>query len=162
MIAPIIQTMQPYAWGSNSYGQLSIESKHKGECIPVPQQCSFNLMITLISCGDEHTGFLTSNGKVFMVGSNKDGRLGIGDKKLKQSHTPCLLESLSKYTIIKLSCGWGHNAVILSDGILLTWGYGKYGALGNGGNETLYKPSILPSNSPRSYQAVSCGSKILL
>jgi len=63
------------------------------------------------------------------MGSNNEGRLGINDKSLKQSSTPCLVESLSGSKAVVISCGWGHSAAVLENGELYTWGIDEHGAL---------------------------------
>lgn len=67
---------------------------------------------------------------IFTMGSNNEGRLGIGDKSIRNSSTPCLVEALIMYKPIVISCGWGHTAVIMDNGDLYTWGVGEFGALG--------------------------------
>jgi len=44
------------------------------------------------------------------MGSNLNGRLGVGDKCLEKSATPCLVKSL-RY-VNNVSCGWTHTAAI--------------------------------------------------
>ena len=58
----------------------------------IPRFCSFNVLISSISCGEEHCGFITSTGLMYTIGSNADGRLGIGNKSLKHTSSPCLVE----------------------------------------------------------------------
>lgn len=37
-----------------------------------------NCLITEISCGDDHSAFVSANGKIYTVGNNNYGKLGIG------------------------------------------------------------------------------------
>ncbi len=119
-----------FAWGADRFGQLGLGNKQGGRCYCIPRFCSFNVVIKQIACGEEHSGFITSNGHIFTMGSNNEGRLGIGDKAIRQSSTPCLVDSLSRLSASYVSCGWGHTAAIMSTGELFTWGVGEYGALG--------------------------------
>lgn len=64
------------------------------------------------------------------MGSNSEGRLGIGDRTISLSSTPCLVEALSKFNAKSIACGWGHTAAVMDNGDLYTWGVGEYGALG--------------------------------
>eukprot|EP00826_Nyctotherus_ovalis_P031579 TRINITY_DN2525_c0_g1_i7.p1 TRINITY_DN2525_c0_g1~~TRINITY_DN2525_c0_g1_i7.p1 ORF type:complete len:839 (-),score=257.71 TRINITY_DN2525_c0_g1_i7:25-2541(-) len=119
-----------FAWGADRYGQLGLGNKQSGKCYPTPRFCSFSVVIRAVSCGEEHTGLITGAGQIFTVGSNSEGRLGLGDRTLHQSSTPCLVEALSHCNAVKMSCGWGHTAAVMDNGDLYTWGVGEYGALG--------------------------------
>jgi alpha-tubulin suppressor-like RCC1 family protein len=44
------------------------------------------------------------------MGSNADGKLGIGQSGLRTSNVPCLVESLSG--IIKVACGASHTLAL--------------------------------------------------
>lgn len=129
-----------YAWGSDRYGQLGIDGKQGARNYCIPKLCTFNVVIRKVACGEEHSAFITSNGNIFTMGSNADGRLGIGDRKTKLSLTPCLVEALSKRNAKSISCGWGHTAVVIDNGDLYTWGVGEYGALGISNPESQWEP----------------------
>jgi Regulator of chromosome condensation (RCC1) repeat len=47
------------------------------------------------------------------MGSNIDGRLGISSRSVKSSSSPCLVEGLSHFRGIKVSCGSSHTAAII-------------------------------------------------
>jgi alpha-tubulin suppressor-like RCC1 family protein len=74
------------------------------------------------------------------MGSNSEGRLGIGDRSIRQSSTPCLVEALSRLSGVHISCGWGHTACVMNNGELYTWGVAEYGALGIPDNESQWFP----------------------
>lgn len=84
-----------------------------GKNYPVPRFCSFNVIIHSISCGDEHSAFIASNGYIYTMGSNIDGRLGISSRSLKNSPSPCLVEFLARTQAIKVSCGGAHTAALM-------------------------------------------------
>ncbi len=84
-----------------------------GKNYPVPRFCSFNVIIHSISCGDEHSAFIASNGYIYTMGSNIDGRLGISSRSLKSSPSPCLVEFLARTQAIKVSCGGAHTAALM-------------------------------------------------
>lgn len=137
-----------FAWGGDSFGQLGLGNKHSGKTYSSPRFCSFNILIKDISCGEEHSAFISQSGHVYCMGSNNDGRLGLGNKSIRQSSSPCLVEGLTSYKCIKLSCGWGHTAVITDDGSVFSWGVGEFGALGNGKGENAWSPikCLLPKS----------------
>lgn len=47
------------------------------------------------------------------MGSNTQGRLGIGNKSIRQSSSPCLVEELVDYNCKQISCGWGHTVAVM-------------------------------------------------
>jgi len=150
-----------YAWGADRYGQLGLGNKHKARCYCVPRFCTFNVIIRKVACGDEHSAFITNNGSVYTMGSNADGRLGIGDRSVKLSSTPCLVEGLSWFKAVEISCGWGHTAVILDNGKVFTWGVGEYGALGISECKTQWFPIqvVFKEKYKVNVKNVSCGTR---
>jgi alpha-tubulin suppressor-like RCC1 family protein len=54
------------------------------------------------------------------MGSNSDGKLGIGEISLSYSNVPCLVEELED--IVKVSCGVAHTLAIDKSGKVFTWG----------------------------------------
>jgi alpha-tubulin suppressor-like RCC1 family protein len=54
------------------------------------------------------------------MGNNSDGRLGIGDKSLKSSNVPCLVEGLDN--IVSVKCGMAHTLALKNDGSVYSWG----------------------------------------
>jgi len=45
----------------DNFGQLGISIDDIGKNYITPKFCSFNIIITSISCGDKHTALITSN-----------------------------------------------------------------------------------------------------
>eukprot|EP00826_Nyctotherus_ovalis_P006062 TRINITY_DN11396_c0_g3_i4.p1 TRINITY_DN11396_c0_g3~~TRINITY_DN11396_c0_g3_i4.p1 ORF type:complete len:991 (-),score=267.98 TRINITY_DN11396_c0_g3_i4:702-3584(-) len=150
-----------FAWGADRYGQLGLGNKHKGRCYCVPRFCTFNVVIRKAACGDEHSAFITEGGSVYTMGSNAEGRLGIGDRGVKMSSTPCLVEGLSWFRAVEVSCGWGHTAVIIDNGKVFTWGVGEYGALGISDCTTQWFPVqvIFKEKYKVNVKSVSCGTR---
>ena len=148
-----------FAWGGDYFGQLGLGNKHSGKTYASPRFCSFNILIKELSCGEEHSSFISFSGHVYSMGSNSEGRLGLGDKTLRSSPSPCLVEGLSNYRCFKISCGWGHTAVITEEGNVFTWGVGEFGALATGSNQNAWAP--VKCLIPRSMRGlnVSCGSR---
>jgi X-linked retinitis pigmentosa GTPase regulator len=101
------------------YGQLGVGSE---KCVHrIPKICSFNIVINQISCGEEHSAFVSlTGGHVYTMGSNSEGKLGIGDKTMKHSNVPCLVEGL--VNIVKVACGMSHTLAINKDGVAYSWG----------------------------------------
>ena len=61
-----------------------------------------------------------AKGQIYTIGSNADGRLGIGSHSLKQSSAPCLVESCARARCVQVSCGWGHTVAIMGNTMIFT------------------------------------------
>jgi len=48
-----------------------------------------------VSCGEEHTAFVTSDHFLYTIGSNQHGQLGIADKTIAKRNSPTLVEALA-------------------------------------------------------------------
>lgn len=141
-----------YTWGSNTYGQMGLESSSTH--YSVPRICSFGIIIQQVSCGLEHSAFISSQHYVYTMGSNADGRLGISDKTIASSSYPLLVEALSSSKVCQISCGAYHTAAVTHEGDLYTWGKGAM--LGHGDLVTRWTPCKLQLELTFVIQ-VSCG-----
>ena len=150
-----------FAWGADRYGQLGLGNQQGGRCYSTPRFCSFSIIIRAVSCGEEHSSLITGDGQIFTVGSNSEGRLGLGDRIMTQSTTPCLVEALSHFNAIHIYCGWGHTAAVMDNGELYTWGVGEHGALGIADTESQWFPVkvTLPGKQPTIVVNATCGTR---
>lgn len=144
-----------FVWGSDTSGQLGLGTENRDKKYVSPIFCSFNILIKDISCGEDHSGFISDSGHVYCMGSNARGKLGTGDRQKLYSSSPCLVESISHLIAVKISCGWTHTAVVTNEGSLYTWGCGEFGVLSTGLSDDLYSPQKVF----QSVQDVSCGAR---
>lgn len=70
------------------------------------------------------------------MGSNIDGKLGVGDLRVTNSKAPCLIERLSSLEILDISCGGSHTLALDKRGSIYSWGLGEFGVLGTGRSTT--------------------------
>jgi alpha-tubulin suppressor-like RCC1 family protein len=75
------------------------------------------------------------------MGSNTDGKLGIGQHTITHSNVPCLVDNLSG--IVKVACGGGHTLAIGTTGQAFSWGQGYNGALGLNETGNQDRPRII-------------------
>lgn len=68
--------LQVLAWGSNSHGQLGLGDR-RDRSTPTVVGALWALPIIQLAAGDTHSAALTSNGHLFMWGSNNHGQLGL-------------------------------------------------------------------------------------
>jgi len=127
-----------FVWGANNFGQLGIptnakassKTESKKEFIVNPTSCSFNAKVKQIACGETSSHILSEEGFVYSMGSNKDGRLGLGISPLNLPATnkPQLVKELSQIT--KLACGLSHILALDCQFQAFGWGQAENGALG--------------------------------
>jgi len=61
-----------------------------------PKLLTYNIVVKQIACGEAHSHILSMTGFVYSMGSNKDGRLGLGIpfSDLHKVTSPRLVESI--------------------------------------------------------------------
>ncbi len=79
------------------------------------------------------------------MGSNQDGKLGIGSSRILSANVPTLVESLDHTQLVSVSCGWTHTVALASTGQVYSWGLSEQGALGHGKTveRAIYQPILL-------------------
>jgi alpha-tubulin suppressor-like RCC1 family protein len=89
-----------FSWGQDSMGQLGHGSDLKApKPVGVPKSLSFEVYIRQISCGTNHSAFVSKEGHLFTFGSNIDGQLGINDQNMKHSSAPLLVPDLLNQSV---------------------------------------------------------------
>jgi alpha-tubulin suppressor-like RCC1 family protein len=136
-----------FMWGANGAGQIGNNSS-SNQFIPIDLTLfnqTFNNLgndkIVDFSLGADHSGAVTSSGRVFMWGSNGDGRLG--NNIFIGTSTP--VEITNRFPtddpVIQLSLGGQHSAALTRDGKLFMWGKGGYGQLGRNNTGSTSTPT---------------------
>ena len=54
-----------------------------------------------------------ARGQIYTLGSNAEGRLGIGNRAIDHCLTPTLVESCSHNRCVQVACGWGHTLAVM-------------------------------------------------
>jgi len=121
------------AWGDNNEDQLGDGSTTSRDT-PVQVKLPAGTKITAISAGGYHSLALTSAGRVLAWGYNASGQLGNGSTTSRD--TPVTIATspggppVGKVTA--LSAGCNHSLALTSRGVVLAWGFGGDGQLGDG------------------------------
>jgi RCC1 and BTB domain-containing protein len=110
-----------YSWGDNDCGQLGIGNivhSNEPKFVAVIDKC--NVFIEKISCGSNHSLFLSSDGNIYAFGRNKYGELG--NQKVKNVLSPQRIKIETKF--IDIFSHWNKEiSIALSqDGIYYIWG----------------------------------------
>uniref|UniRef100_A0A1B6LKJ4 RCC1-like domain-containing protein n=1 Tax=Graphocephala atropunctata TaxID=36148 RepID=A0A1B6LKJ4_9HEMI len=111
--------------GSNSHGQLA-DSSHNTTVL-VRLQGLQEFSVTGVECGWDSSYAITRTGSVVAWGSNKYGQLGVSKEKVVTTKHPVVLDTP---TIMQISAGLRHTAMVSSDGHVLTCGQASRGQLG--------------------------------
>uniref|UniRef100_K3WZQ3 EF-hand domain-containing protein n=1 Tax=Globisporangium ultimum (strain ATCC 200006 / CBS 805.95 / DAOM BR144) TaxID=431595 RepID=K3WZQ3_GLOUD len=109
-----------YAWGYGQNGRLGLGDTENDEIFetgfdgarqisyqyvntPEPVAALFDKQITYISCGEEHSAAVSSNGTLFCWGNGRDGKLGNGSSD--DEYFPVPVDSLASVRVAKVVCG---------------------------------------------------------
>src|SRR5262249_48794973 len=116
-----------WCWGRNAEGQLGIGNLTQ-KTTPV-QVTSLGTSASQISSGIFHTCARKTDGTAWCWGYNANGQLG--DGTMANRTAPVQVPVLGTGAT-DLSAGSSHTCARKTDGRLLCWGYGFFGALGTG------------------------------
>ncbi|MBQ8213315.1 MAG: hypothetical protein IJZ80_04835 [Clostridia bacterium] len=135
-----------YAWGTNQFGILgNLEQYYdtdqgiKVESVAVyPTRITAldQPFITAIFAGPQTAAALDATGQVWLWGENEYRETGTddvgedGEKNVVS--VPVKKTSSEAYCAVSVALGGDHTAVLMNDGKVASFGYQKYGQLGNG------------------------------
>ncbi|XP_023235992.1 X-linked retinitis pigmentosa GTPase regulator-like [Centruroides sculpturatus] len=111
-----------FSFGDGSSGQLGLDTDILDTSLPV--QINFPYKIARVSCGENHSAFLTVNGQIYTCGNNRHGKLGLlddddsndddNDNELCNKFLPNLITRFYNFSVQQISCGGCHTAVLAS------------------------------------------------
>jgi uncharacterized repeat protein (TIGR02543 family) len=135
-----------FTWGNNEGGALG-DGTTEDTNTPIDITNQFNLVvgetITNITLGLFHSSVVTSRGRIFTWGDNRDGQLG--DGTTIDEHVPIEItyqfNLIAGETITSTSFEAHTSSVLTSEGRLFTWGGNDYGTLGDGTTIDNYVPT---------------------
>ena len=121
-------TLKTYVWssGQNSYGELGLgDSAIRKTFAKVT--CLDEKRIVGIGAGNEHSLFVTEDGKVYTAGYNDNGQCGMGSTQ--QVRQPTLIPVLEGEDISQVHVynGCEHTLAVARDGRIFSFGYNYRG-----------------------------------
>jgi alpha-tubulin suppressor-like RCC1 family protein len=136
-----------YVWicGSNSFGQLGIDSqdrklsssKLQKAVLDVEQQ---PVVATSISSGWQHVAVRSDDGGIYTWGKNRYGQLGLGDFEDRFAAIPVDFPDDAKDGVKQVCCGSEHT-ITFSGSEMWSWGWNEHGNLGHGDRENRNRPT---------------------
>ncbi|XP_077295148.1 HECT and RLD domain containing E3 ubiquitin ligase 4 isoform X2 [Arctopsyche grandis] len=116
-----------FCWGSSLHGELGLGGIEDEQIFtPVASTWVQANKVSNAACGENHTLFLTSDGKIFSCGNNDYSQLGHNLPRKR----PQFIESLQSYKMTLVSCGAEHSLAVNEWGQVFSWGAGNVGQLG--------------------------------
>nr|GMD16954.1 ultraviolet-B receptor UVR8 isoform X1 [Ipomoea batatas] len=135
MSSPLPQNLNPaggrvVTWGRGTSGQLG-----HGEAVnnlqPKAIEALGGFVITHVSAGWNHSGFVSDSGHLFTCGDGTFGQLGLGDYLSRSS--PVEVSYLSAKHVEQIACGMRHSLALIKGDLgdrVFGFGSGKRGQLG--------------------------------
>ncbi|KAM9086669.1 E3 ISG15--protein ligase HERC5-like isoform 1-T1 [Megaptera novaeangliae] len=144
-----------FAWGRNLDGQLGVGRKFASNPTPQIVEHLSGVPLVQISAGEAHSMALSLSGNVYSWGRNDCGQLGLGHTDSKDS--PSLIEVLDNQKVDFLACGGSHTALLTKDGLVFTFGAGKYGQLGHNSTQNELRPCLVTGLAGNIVTQIACG-----
>jgi alpha-tubulin suppressor-like RCC1 family protein len=143
-----------WTWGYNYNGQLGDNTSTQRN---TPVTTFFGgTNWKQVSCGNNYTAAIKTNGTLWGWGATGYGRLGAGETFFDSVFIP--IETFAGGTNWKqVSCGYVHTAAIKTDGTLWVWGRNLYGQLGNAQTTNRSTPVTTFAGGPN-WKQVSSGT----
>lgn len=113
--------------------QGDLLSKSTLEAVPIPHivKALIGKDVVGVSAGAFHSLAVTSDGEMYVWGTNDGGQLGMKSSS-SQVDTPTRIEALENISIGMAACGFDHTVAISEDGNVYAWGRADAGQLGIG------------------------------
>jgi len=119
-----------WSWGDNSSGQLGNGKSGEGEFQDTPAWV-FGA-VKAIAAGSSHSLALTDNGTVLAWGNNRDGQLGDGNIRTKDTPVQVVDGNGTLRNVTTIAAGEYHSLALKDDGTVWSWGANGSGQLGDG------------------------------
>ena len=113
--------------------------------------------ISQVTCGDEFTTVLTTEGAVYTFGGNQFGQTGHGIIGGNRSTPKIVTGCLESKKVVYVASNYDHSACIMEDGEIYTWGNGSNGRLGHGNQTHRSTPKRVEGLAGKKAKHVACG-----
>jgi hypothetical protein len=128
-----------FTFGEGGFSRLG-HGTHAGELMPRRVLGALSgLRVVQVSASIYHTVAVTADGELYTFGCGESGRLGHGSDV--DELAPRRVEGpLTGERVVAAAAGETHTVVLTASGAVFTFGYGGYGQLGHGNQQTQLSP----------------------
>lgn len=109
-VIALLQGGKLLTWGRGTSGQLG-HGDLLNCSLPKPVEFFQDFVVTCVSAGWNHSGFVSDKGCLFTCGDGSFGQLGHGD--LKSLCTPLIVSYFASRRVNKIACGMRHSLALL-------------------------------------------------
>jgi alpha-tubulin suppressor-like RCC1 family protein len=125
-----------YCWGENDSGQLGL-GDNANKSLPVKVDLPIGITpdtIVDFALGDDHSCIVNGKGRVYCVGDNTYGQLGVGPTSASNefSSTNVSFNLFTYKNIYRIEAGDNHTCALSGSGALYCWGRNDQGQIGDG------------------------------
>ncbi|KAM0831587.1 hypothetical protein ACQ4PT_065430 [Festuca glaucescens] len=155
--AVVTKQGEVFSWGKESGERLGHKAGVGVSHPEIIDSLAFTRVKT-IAFGAKHACALAVSGELYEWGEGAH-RLCLGDDQCHKSQwfPYKLYDPLDGISVLKISCGQWHTAIISSSGQLFTYGDGTFGVLGHGDTKSVARPKEVESLKGVRAKAVACG-----
>lgn len=153
-IAVSEQDCEIYSWGWGDFGRLG-HADSSDVFIPTPIASLSGRKVTSVACGDTHTLVVLEGGRLMSFGRNQNGQLGNGSTN--DCYEPQEVGALSAERVTRVACGAEHSACCTENGNVYSWGWGRYGNIGDGDTVDRYEPVRVRGLDGLKVEEIACG-----
>ncbi|XP_073943044.1 HECT and RLD domain containing E3 ubiquitin ligase 4 isoform X2 [Choristoneura fumiferana] len=147
-----------FCWGNDTHHELCIDTSTDLVIRPTLSKWRESSHVRMVTTGEFHALYLTSQGHLFSCGNNDVGQLG-RHTSTTEGESPALVESFKGCTISAISCGLQHSMALDEWGQPFSWGSDIMGQLGsNLGPQVQDKPKIVKMLATKNVIQIACGS----
>ena len=146
-------------WGSNSHGQIGVDSTNWNFAYSTPELVDLGVGRTAlsVSTGGYHTCAVLDDYSLKCWGKNDYGQTAGSGTQTEREESPIVVNLGTGRTALSVSTGLHHTCVVLDDNSLKCWGDNVYGQLGVGDFTDRYVPTLVDLGTGRGAVSVSTG-----
>jgi uncharacterized repeat protein (TIGR02543 family) len=143
-----------WAMGSNGSGQLGLGDT-TNRATPEQVTAHGTVRVIGVAAGNSHNLYVTEDGKLWAMGSNSSGQLGLGDTTNRATPEQVTAHGIAK--VISIDAG-NHSLYVTEDGKLWAMGRNDYGQLGLGDTTDRITPEQVTVIGTTKIISVTAGS----
>lgn len=158
---PAVRGYGAFSFGDNGGGQLGPHASDDNAANAALGITELPSDIAGAAAGDTHTLVLTASGAVYAFGSGDRGQLGLGSGTLVAA-SPTKLTALTDEVVTAVAAGPRHSLLLTASGAVYTFGYGAFGELGHGDEQSRSLPTRVEGLAGKRVASIAAGDNFSL